>query len=637
MQLLAPLQLLWFGLAVPLVLLYVLKRRRTEREVGSTLLWEQALRDLRAERPWKRLMPHLSLLLQLLVLAVGAIALARPVGVGGATAGARTAVVIDTSSSMAAFEGGVTRFDLALGVARSLARALPPGGDLMLIEAAAAPAVVAAPSADATGLEAVLGRLRVRGGRADLEAAIDLAAERLRGAPAGSRIVVLTDSAMDGEIALDGRSAPVEVQRVGTDLPNDAIVAVDVRSRGTDEHPDRADIFVRIHRFAGDPADVFVTASVGDETLASRRISVPANGAESVVLTADLPPGPDGRAPLVRVVLGRPDGVPDAFPLDDVAVVPSPAAGRLPVFLIGAPVPAVERVFRTDPEVELFATTLAALGVGSDGSDGSDGLHGLDGLDGLLVFLGDTPPSPPSGDSVVVAPTGDAVFDLALGEERASPQIITWDENDPLLRFVELSDVHLGALRPIESPAARTLVSTDRGPAVATISRAVGETTLVAFDPAASDWPRDPSFVVFFRNVIERARTRRAAGGIAPGAVGEALRVPVPAGQALEVTTPSGHTLSATARGDLAVVAVPAETGVFEVRAGDRTLVALRNHLDPEESDLRARARFVVGDREAVGARAAVERAESWPWFAGVLILLLLFEMLWATRKGAAT
>ncbi len=633
-QLLAPLQLLWFGLAVPLVLLYVLKRRRIEREVGSTLLWEQALRDLRAERPWKRLIPHLSLLLQLLVLAVGAIALARPVGVGGATAGARTAVVIDTSSSMAAFEGGVTRLDLALGVARSLARALPPGGDLMLIEAAAAPAVVAAPSGDATGLEAVLGRLRVRGGRADLEAAIDLAAERLRGAPAGSRIVVLTDSAMDGEIALDGRSAPVEVQRVGTDVPNDAIVAVDVRSRATDEHPDRADIFVRIQRFAGDPADVFVTASVGDETLASRRITVPANGAESVVLTADLPPGPDGRAPLVRVALGRPDGVPDAYPLDDLAVVPSPAAGRLPVFLIGAPIPAVERVFRTDSEVELFATTLGALGAGPDGSDG---LEGLEGLDGLLVFLGDTPPSPPSGDSLVVAPTGDAVFDLALGEERASPQIITWDENDPLLRFVELSDVHIGALRPIESPAARTLVSTDHGPAIVAISRAVGETTLVAFDPMASDWPRDPSFVVFFRNVIERARTRRAAGGIAPGAVGEALRVPVPAGQALEVTTPSGRTLGASARGELAVVAVPAEAGVFEVRVGDQTLVALRNHLDPEESDLRARARFVVGDREAVGATAAVERAESWPWFAGALILLLLFEMLWATRKGAAT
>ena len=78
MRLLSPLSLAWLGLLVPLVLLYVLRRRREERSVGSTLLWEAALRDLRAERPWRRLIPHLSLLLQILVLLAAAFALARP-------------------------------------------------------------------------------------------------------------------------------------------------------------------------------------------------------------------------------------------------------------------------------------------------------------------------------------------------------------------------------------------------------------------------------------------------------------------------------------------------------------------------------------------------------------------------------
>jgi hypothetical protein len=75
---------------------------------------------------------------------------------------------------------------------------------------------------------------------------------------------------------------------------------------------------------------------------------------------------------------------------------------------------------------------------------------------------------------------------------------------------------------------------------------------------------------------------------------------------------------------------------VFEVTTGRRTLFALRNLLDAEESDLSPRARFTRGDREAVGAAAATEHMESWPWFAGALVLLLLFEALWATRKGAA-
>src|SRR6478736_5819992 len=95
--LLSPISLAWLGLLVPLVLLYVLKRRRETRIVGSTLLWELAMRDMRAERPWQRLVPHLSLLLQALVLILGAIALARPAGAGQVPTGARVAVVVDTS------------------------------------------------------------------------------------------------------------------------------------------------------------------------------------------------------------------------------------------------------------------------------------------------------------------------------------------------------------------------------------------------------------------------------------------------------------------------------------------------------------------------------------------------------------
>jgi len=627
MELLAPAQLLWLGLAGPLILLYVLKRRRKEREVGSTLLWELALRDLRAERPWKRLIPHLSLLLQLLVLICGAIALARPAGAGGAVSGARTAVIIDTSASMAAVDGDVVRLDAARGVARSLARGLPPGGDLMLIEAAAEPAVVAAPTRDATSLETVLSRLEVRGGRADLEAAVSLAAERLRGAPDGSRIVLLTDAAVDGEIALDGRTAPVEVQRIGEQADNDAIVAVDVRARPTEEHPDRADIFVRVHRYADSPGDVFVTARVGDRTLASRRITAPANGTESVVLAADLPPDEAGRAAIVHVELSREAGASDAFALDDTAVAPSPGARKLPVFLIGPPVPSVERVFRADRDAELFATTLGAL---------ADREEDAPPLDGLLVYLGETPETAPAGDSLVVAPTGERVFELPLGETVESPRIVTWDEDDARMRFVQLSDVHIGAIRPIRAPAAETLVSTDGGPAIASIERPDGETTVVAFDPAQSDWTRSPSFVVFFRNVLERARRHRAEGGVPAGRVGEALRVPAVDGATVRVTTPSGRQLDAEARGGVAVIAVPPEAGVFEVESGRQTLFALRNLLDPEESDLSPRARFTRGDREAVGVAAATEHAESWPWFAGALLLLLLLEALWATRKGAA-
>jgi hypothetical protein len=636
MELLSPWSLLWLGLVGPLVLLYVLKRRRQPRVVGSTLLWEQALRDLRAERPWRRLVPQVALLLQLLALVVGALALARPVGAGTVPAGARVAVVIDASASMAARDPGAdgSRHAEAVARARALVRSLPPGGDALVIEAAAQPVVVAPATADAAALERALSGLRVRGGRADLGAAVALAAERLRGARPGSRVVLYTDAAEDGEVPLDPRGVPVEVRRLGSDAAaNAGIVAVDVRPRPDDGAPDRCDVFVRVAHHGARPADLFVTASIdGRGVVASRRVTVAPDTAEGVVLSADLPPDEAARAPVVTVALSaaagdREGGAGDALALDDVAVAPSPAARRLPVFAVGEPPPPVMRALRADRDVDVYATSLALL---------AERPADAPPLDGLFVYTGVTPPEAPPGDSVVFAPTGPRAFDVELGPEVAAPRIVSWEEDDLRLRFVTLSDVHLDRARTVRG-GARPLVAADAGAVIAAVARPAGETTIVAFDPAASDWPTRPSFVVFVRNLVERARQRRAAGGVPPGLLGEPLRVPARDGEEVVVRTPAGRTLRARARGALAVVPVDAEPGVYTVEVAGRSLRALRNLLDPSESDVRPRARFTTGGAGAeVRAAERSEGREAWPFLVGALLVLLVLEALWATREGAS-
>jgi hypothetical protein len=629
-ELLSPLSLAWLGLLGPLVALYILKRRRIEREVGSTLLWELALRDLRAERPFKRLIPHLSLLLQILIVILGAIALSRPAGAGRIPNAARLAVVIDTSASMAATDAeGKSRLERAQEAARDLARALPAQSEMMVIEARGEPVVISPLTDDATALERAIDALDVRGGPSDLEAAVALAVERVRGSPS-TRVVLLTDAATDGEIELDRRTTEVEVRQVGEPAANSGIVALDVRPRPSAEAPDRADVFVRVARFGEGDADLFVNASIeGRGVVASRRVRVASGETEALVLTADLPPDASGKAAIVRVELAREgeDGTGDAFALDDVAVAPSPGARRLPVFVVGTASPSIERVFRSDESVELFATTLERLATRED-PDAP--------LDGLVVYAGPTPGTAPPGDSVVVAPSGDRAFEATFGEDRARPTITTWDEEDPRLRFVTLSDVNVASLRSLAQPAGRTLVSTDRGPAILSIERPDGETTLLAFDPEQSDWPDKASFVVFFRNLLERARGRRAAGGIAPGSLGEPLRVAAPDGVEVDVSTPSGASLSARSRGGVAVVPVPAEPGVYLARVGGRELAALRSLLDPAESDLAPRARFTRGGSgTTTGVAKAEDHVESWPWFIGALLLVLLLEAIWATRRNA--
>ncbi len=638
---LSPWSLLWLGLTVPLVLLYVLKRRRVDRLVGSTLLWEAALRDLRAERPWKRLIPSVALLLQLLALVLGALALARPAGAGGIPTGATIALVVDTSASMSARSGqGESRLARAASVGRELARALPPGGRMMIVAAGAEPTVLTPPTSDGGALARALDTLAPSGSVADLEGALALASERLRDAPAGSRVLLVTDGAEDGEVSLDTRSVPVEVRLVGpeegTPTDNVGIVEADARAR-VGEGPDRADLFARLRNFAPEPVDVFLTATLDgrDGVLASRRLTLDDDASTAVVLAVDLPPDAHGRAAVVRLALSRPgaevEGMDDDLALDDVAVVPSPGGRRLPVFLVGPAPSAVERVLRADAHVELFATSLASLA--ERDADAPP-------LDGLFVYAGAAPETPPAGDSVMIAPTGERVFEAQLGAEVDAPRIVSWDEADPRLRFVTMSEVHLARLRPIDGSAARALVTTDAGAAIASLTRPDGETTVIGFDPATSDWPRQPSFVVFFRNLLERARERRASGGIAAGGLGEALRVPAPDGVAVEVRSPRGEALEARSRGGLAIVPVPAEPGVFRAEvafaSGPRELFALRSLLDAGESDVRARLRFTRGG-ESVGAAPAAprEHRESWPWLAALVLLLFALEAWWASRKGA--
>ena len=61
-----------------IVLLYFLKLKRHPLEVPSTYLWRKSIEDLRVNSIWQRLRRNLLMLLQLIVLLLAMLALARP-------------------------------------------------------------------------------------------------------------------------------------------------------------------------------------------------------------------------------------------------------------------------------------------------------------------------------------------------------------------------------------------------------------------------------------------------------------------------------------------------------------------------------------------------------------------------------
>src|SRR5690606_18651295 len=136
MTFLAPAAAWMFALLAPLVLLYMLRLRRPPRRVPSLLLWRQTLQDERVNAPLRRLRRDASLLLQIALLALLALAATQPL-FGSKAVGASVVVLLDRSASMAARDAqGRSRLDLAKARAAELFAA-HGGAELALVSFAA--------------------------------------------------------------------------------------------------------------------------------------------------------------------------------------------------------------------------------------------------------------------------------------------------------------------------------------------------------------------------------------------------------------------------------------------------------------------------------------------------------------------
>ncbi|WP_437689976.1 VWA domain-containing protein [Sorangium sp. So ce176] len=657
LSLLAPGGLWLLALLGPLVLLYILKIKRSRRRVPSTWLWAAAQRDLMARAPFRRLIAQLPLVLQVLALALLALALARPASRGRALTGDHVAIILDTSASMSAAARSpsgeaTTRIELGKQLARDLLSGLTPGSDALILEAGRDARLVAALDRDLVRLRAAVDAVAARDVEGDLGAAVALAADRLRQLGGARRIVVITDGNLARPDALRGVSLPLEVITVGAPVDNAAIVRVDVRSGsgpagGADdpraEAREEVQAFLVVANLGAQPRDLYVTMRQDNasDVLSSRRVLVKPGERLPVVLTFRPSPG-DYRKGLLFELSPR-----DAMQVDDVAYGRVPAGDKLPVFLAsggageagpgpGGPAgttsssgsPWLARALASDPMTSVTAGSLADL-LRAPALD----------PDTFVVIDGACPPDVPGGDLLIVNPPPGRCFGTVVGPTLERPTLTSWDTADPRLRFVTLDGVHLHAASSLEPEAAtRALLRAQEGTVATDISTASRTGTLLGFDVGESDWPLKASFVLFVRNLLEQARAHRANGVTGPARTGEPLRVSVPAtARDLEVLGPAGERLEVAQRAGLAVIAETPRAGFYRVswqgpQAGSVLVPA--NLTSVAESDLTPRQLVAAGGGEvAVSSAEGQDAHTEWTWLLALAALaFVVFDVWYFTR-----
>src|SRR5204862_1036450 len=144
----SPLALLGLLFVPAVVAMYLLRLRRRESVVPSTLLWQRLVADVEANAPWQRLRRSLLLLLQLLLVLVLALLAARPFLERPAGLARDLVLVVDASASMGATDETPDRLTVAKAKAIDALRDLPGGGHVSVIAAGRTARVIANGTSD---------------------------------------------------------------------------------------------------------------------------------------------------------------------------------------------------------------------------------------------------------------------------------------------------------------------------------------------------------------------------------------------------------------------------------------------------------------------------------------------------------
>ena len=608
---LAPLAFLLTLLALPIIVLYMLKMRRRTQEVSSVLLWRRLLRDREANAPWQRLRRNLLLILQLLLLAALVFALARPFLSVPAVARGAVIVLLDASASMSATDVAPTRFAAAQAQVRDLAQGLSADGLLTVILVGRQPEVLASATRDTAAAVAAVDAAQPQEGPVDWEAAFALAAGAARGASAAeTTIVILSDGGLpEGLAALPGQVRYVPIG--STESTGKENIGIDSFSlRATASGPE---LFVRVTNFGTQPQRAIVTVTSGGQLIVSEAVDVAPDRSASVSLQ-DLPDTPAAYEARLTAS-GAEGGAPDAFALDDTAwaVYQPPAAGRTLVLTPGNLF--LEQMLASLPGVQAFRAAPGAP-LPTDPFD----LYVSDSISETVA--------PAGAELLIVNPISTTLF--TVGGVFTNTQLTRVAADDPLARYLDWSQVSVLQARRVEVPEwARDLVDSEGGPLVFAGETGGRRVAVLTFRLQDSDLPLQLAFPVLMSNLmayLAPAQAFSAPDGLLPG---ETLLIrPAGGDAAIAIDDPTGQRFQATATEAGVLFANTDRLGLYTVVSTQRVVGQFAvNLFNPGESTIAPAAQLTIG-QSAVTATPANEtgQLELWPWLAAIALLILLIE-----------
>jgi hypothetical protein len=576
-------ELLWLGLvAIPIVVLHMVRRRRRRHRVPTLLLWDQILAKTPRRVALGIIAWLLSLLLILLAVTGGTLAAAGPKSGSAAPPPRHLLLVVDGSARMYGDRWLRARELVGQEIARKA-----PYDPVTLILVSDAPRILAAREPDGARVVAAIEAARP---------SLVRAAWPLAGPALSSTIA---DGGRALAIGVDPRVPPgTVVARVGK--TNSGIVDFDLAVGA-----ESVEIWVRTHGIRDD--DEIVTVVAGEE-----RRRVPAREEE----TFSIPRG-DGGLLVVALDPGR------GLLFDDSVSAIVPPRHPLRVLL------AADEA--TDPflaaALEVVGPLLDAEGSGRVAPDRVT--EATERYDVYVLATRDPPARLPAGDWILLTPPPEALGFAALDPPEAAP-IWSRAADHPVTKDVDAAEVLVMGATPARLPeGAVPLLSTVEGAVAAAGAAGDVRYVWIGLGPEDSTLPVTGAFPLLVRNALRWFASLRedplppAARldvGLAP-----AIRLP-PGTRAVAVEGPG--------KGERALLDVvdgtflwrpPSQVeGEVIVRGRNEEARSYFNAILPEESTVEAPAADPPPGADRSGFRDTERRL--WEYFAAAAAIALMLE-----------
>ncbi len=629
MQFLAPAGFAALAIAIPILLLYMLRLRRREALISSTFLWRQVLQDTEANTPWQRLRRNLLLFLQLLILLLLALALARPfISVPTISAG-KIALLIDASASMSASDvAGGSRFAEAIEKARQIVNSMNPQDSISLIRVAESAEALTAYSADKTELRRALDSMTVSQGPGDWDTALTLAAAGASGAENFS-IVLISDGGIGGAASLPSNIPQPIYAPVGQSGSNVAITALAARALAGQP----PQLFAQVTNYGDEPAEISLVIRLDDVLRLSRSGTVPPRSQLPIPFAE---PIRENFATLSATLTFDSDFT-DYLALDNRAwTVHQSASARRAYYVSGTGNLFLEQALRSLPGLETFRGNPENRGLPAAEFD-------------LYVFDSWLPNALPAGDMLLInPPSATPLFGLGAPEE-ATDEISLDPADSPITAFVDVDEMSLLGYRAVTADWAQPLLHAPQAPILLAGEVNARQIAIMPFDLRDSNLPLLIAFPLLIANMLDwfsPADVLPLPDGLSVGDV--LLLSPPLLADSLRITLPDGAIRELPVEGERMAFTETAQLGLYQLevlQAGEvmQSQAFAVNLFGSGESDIAPLPEDALqlrlgGGAVALAADEQLGLQEFWAWLvAGALMLLIIEWIVYHRRLQAPT